>query len=91
MTSRAKAIALRALEVLLFGTALGLLLPPLNWHPRLGMPFSQVLLAASCFSLSQCLAAMRDNKVWWVAIVNSISFAVFGWELCRAMAKFTSM
>jgi hypothetical protein len=89
MTSRAKPIALRTLEVLLFACALGLLLPPLNWRPQLGVPFSQILLAATCFALSQCLAATQNTKVWWVAILNSISFAVFGWELCRAIVKLT--
>jgi hypothetical protein len=90
MTSNAKAIALQLLEVLLFACALGLLLPPLNWHPRLGMPFSHFLLPAGVFALSQGLAAIRGKTFWWAAVLNVIVFAAFGWEWCRALARLSA-
>ena len=90
MTSDTKAIASQLLEVLLFACALGLLLPPINWHPRLDMPFSQVLLPGGLFAFSQGLAAIRGKTFWWAAILNVTVFAAFGWEWCRAVARLSA-
>ena len=90
MTSNAKAIASQVLEVLLFACALGLLLPPLNWHPRLGTPVSQLLLPVGLFVLSQGLAAIRGKTFWWAGVLNVIVFVAFGWEWCRALARLSA-
>jgi hypothetical protein len=86
MTTNAKAIASQVLEVVLFACALGLMLPPINWHPRLGVSIlGQVMLPAGFFAASQVLAAARGKTFWWAAILNVILFAVFGWEWYRAL------
>jgi hypothetical protein len=61
-----------------------------NWHPRLGMPFSQFLMPAGVFALSQGLAAIRGKTFWWAAILNAVVFAAFGWEWCRAVARLSA-
>ena len=87
MTTNAKAIASQVLEVVLFACALGLLLPPINWHPRLGLSVMYVILPAGVFAVSQFLAVTRGKTFWWAAVLNALLFAAFGWEWYRVLAR----
>jgi hypothetical protein len=87
MTTNAKAIASQVLEVVLFACALGLLLPPINWRPRLGLSVMYVILPAGVFAVSQFLAVTRGKTFWWAAVLNALLFAAFGLEWYRALAR----
>lgn len=87
MNNFARPVVAQLSEVVLFACALALMLPPINWHPRLGISVMlQIVVPSVLFAISQIIATYRGKTLPWVALLNTICFVAFGWELARSLA-----
>ena len=78
--SRHSNIAAGTVEIALLACAFAQILPGVDSaRPPTYRFFPGILLGALCFIAAQAATVLRDRKMWWVALVKTIGYVVFGW------------